>query len=201
MWYWKTCRISRELGALKCGTGKLAKGGLIYRILLISLKALEAKFTPVLEDLHAVPELNTREKDYKENLKQFVDRYILNKEILKYLLKLDKKERKKVFEKMSETVSQKSEDYQLLLRCILQAKDSTEVDYLGDDNIQAIVRELEDVTYLKDYFKIKNVMSDIDFLNSLPNEVKSALAKSLKYKANTICGSLRNWFEMNGLVV
>jgi hypothetical protein len=194
-------RISRELGALKCGTGKLAKGGLVYRILLISLKALEAKFTQVLEDLHMVPPLNTREKDYRENLKPFVDRYILNKEILKHLLKIDKKERKKVFEKMSESVSQKSEDYQLLLRCILQAKDNTEVDYLGDDNIQAIVRELEDVTYLKDYFKIKNVISDIEFLNSLPNEVKNALAKSLKYKANTICGSLRNWFEINGLVV
>ena len=117
------------------------------------------------------------------------------------MLKLDKKERKKVFEKMSESVSQKSEDYQLLLRCILQSKDNIEVDYLGDDNIQAIVRELEDVTYLKDYFKIKNIMSDIEFLNSLPNEVKNALAKSLKYKANTICGSLRNWFEINGLVV
>jgi superfamily II DNA or RNA helicase len=194
-------RISRELGALKCGTGKLAKGGLIYRILLISLKALEYGMDPLLETLHDAPPLNTNSKDYIDNLKPFVIRYILEQAILNNFLTLSLKKRKELLLNMYTTLPSKSEDHQLLTRSIVQAGNTQDEVYLNDDNIKAIIRELEDLTYLKDHFKIKNVINDITFINNLPENTKGALSKALKYKANTICESLNMWFQENNLTI
>ncbi len=194
-------RISRELGALKCGTGKLAKGGLIYRILLISLKALEYGMDPLLETLHAAPPLNTNNKEYIENLKPFVIRYILEQAILNRFLQLNLKKRKELLLNMYNTLTPKSEDHQLLTRSIIQAGNTPDDVYLNDDNIKAIIRELEDLTYIKDHFNINNLTNDIAFINNLPENTKAALSKALKYKANTICESLNIWFQENNLTI
>ena len=195
-------RISRELGALKCGTGKFAKGGLIYRLFLIALKANEYNIPPLLEDLHAPPPLSTSSKDYIQNLKPYVIRYLQEKAILKKILKLGFKKRKEVFLQLLKLYKDKSEDYQLLTRSIVQASDTTEENfYLNDENVKSIIRDLEDITFLLELLEIDSKVNDTEFINSLPNDTKNTLSKVLKYKANTICESLKTWFIDNNITI
>ena len=195
-------RISRELGALKCGTGKLAKGGLIYRIMLISLKALEFNnITPLLENLHKTGFINPDSKEYINNLKPYIVRYLVERDINNVLLKLDNENRRKVFTSMYETMVKDREDSQLILRSIIQADTSNEDLYLNDDNIKTIIRDLEDITFLKKRLNILDNQDDISFINKLPDDTRQTLSKSLKYKANTLCESLKLWFEENNLSI
>lgn len=195
-------RIARELGALKCGTGKLAKGGLIYRVLLISLKSEQYNMNLPLEDLHAAPEVTTTSDEYITMLQPYIIRYLIEQRILDKLLQLTKEQRKILFKDMYHVLPQKSDDSKLLLRSIIQAKKDTPVDYLSDENCKAIVRELDDFTFIQEALQISTQdRSDTSFYNRLSQGIKDVLAKVIKYKSTTICESLRKWFEDNELTL
>ena len=103
---------------------------------------------------------------------------------------------------LNKSFKEKSEDSQLLTRSIVQASDSTNDEfYLNDENIKTIIRDLDDISYLLNYFNIDENIDDIKFIQSLPEETKNTLSKVLKYKANTICESLKEWFIENNLTI
>jgi Glu-tRNA(Gln) amidotransferase subunit E-like FAD-binding protein len=160
-----------------------------------------------LEDLHLTDDVLTKDnKLYKETLQPYINRYLLEKEIINKILKLKEADRKKLLKDMYDSIPQKSVDSQLLLRGIVYAKYNIEdpdknKEYLGDDNIKEIIRDLEDITYLVNYFNAKPRLTDMEFINSLTDETKETLNKSLKYKANTLCESLKKWFEDNQLTL
>ena len=194
-------RIARELGALKCGTGKLAKGGLIYRIFVISLKANEYGMNGPLDSLHATPVLPIQSTEFTTLIKPFIHRYLLEEQIYNRIIQLNKDQRRILFKDMYNSLPQKSDDSKLLLRSIIQAKQNTTVDYLSDENCKAIIRELEDVTFLQNALQATVKITDENYYTSLPLSVKESLAKVIKYKSLTVCESLRLWFEENGLTL
>ena len=53
----------------------------------------------------------------------------------------------------------------------------------------------------KDWLNILDNQDDISFINKLPDDTRQTLSKSLKYKANTLCESLKLWFEENNLSI
>lgn len=195
-------RIARELGALKCGTGKLAKGGLIYRVLLISLKSEQYGMNLPLEDLHDAPQVHEGSDQYNSFLEPYITRYLVEQKILGKLLQLTQEQRKILFKDMYHALPQKSDDSKLLLRSIIQAKKDTQVDYLSDENCKAIVRELDEFTFLQNALQISlDDISHSTFYEELSEDIKNVLGKVIKYKSTTICDSLRKWFEENGLTL